>query len=90
MRDLGLGSIYHDLGTAVPRRESTKRFILRCERCTMELLRKRRPTAAVSCGRCSGRRYDPRYPLRLYEIVAMRPADEPGQAAHRFPKGDPR
>lgn len=85
MRDVGLRSIYHDLGTAVPRRESAKRFILRCDRCTMELLRKRRPSAPVSCGRCSSRRYDARYPLRIYEIVEMRPADEPAVAAHRLP-----
>jgi predicted SprT family Zn-dependent metalloprotease len=75
MQELGLGSIYHDLGSAVPRRESTKRFILRCDRCTMELLRKRRPQANVSCGRCSGRRFDPRYPLRVLEVTETREVD---------------
>jgi len=75
MRELGLQSIYHDLGSALPRRESTRRFILRCEKCTMELLRKRRPAANVSCGRCGRRRFDPRYPLRVFEVVEMRELD---------------
>jgi predicted SprT family Zn-dependent metalloprotease len=75
MRELGLGSIYHELGSALPRRESTRRFILRCERCTMEVLRKRRPPTNVSCGRCSGRRFDPRFPLRVFEVVELREAD---------------
>jgi predicted SprT family Zn-dependent metalloprotease len=84
MRELGLTSIYHDLGSAAPRRESTTRFILRCDRCTMELLRKRRPLANVSCGRCSGRRFDLRYPLRVFEVLETREV-EPAQprAANR-------
>lgn len=82
MRQLGLGSIYHDLGSAAPRRESPKRFILRCDRCTMELLRKRRPPQLVSCGRCSRNRYDPRYPLRVLEIVEVRDAELNRSAAH--------
>jgi hypothetical protein len=69
MRELGLTSIYHDLGSALPRKESTRRFILRCDRCTLEVLRKRRPPANVSCGRCSRRTYDPRYQLRVLEVV---------------------
>ncbi len=85
MRELGLTSIYHDLGSAAPRRETLKRFILRCDRCTLELLRKRRPAQLVSCGRCSGRRYDPRYPLRVLEIVEIRDADNGERAAHRIP-----
>jgi predicted SprT family Zn-dependent metalloprotease len=72
MRELGLSSIYHDLGSAGVRRESQKRFILRCDRCKLELLRKRRPPAAISCGRCSRRRYDARYPIRVLEIVELR------------------
>ena len=72
MRELGLDSIYHDLGSALPRRESAKRFILRCDRCTMELLRKRRPPSTVSCGRCSRRRFDPRYTLRVFEVLEIR------------------
>jgi predicted SprT family Zn-dependent metalloprotease len=69
MRELGMDSIYHDMGSAAPRTESARRFILRCDRCTMEVLRKRRPSANVSCGRCSGRRFDPRYPLRVFEVT---------------------
>ena len=72
MRELGLRSIYHDLGSAVPRNPSTKRFILRCERCGMEVLRRRRPPGTVSCGRCSGRRFDARYPLTVLEVVEVR------------------
>jgi predicted SprT family Zn-dependent metalloprotease len=75
MRALGLHSIHHDLGSALPRRESSKRFILRCGTCTMELLRKRRPPANVSCGRCSGRRFDPRYVLRVFEVIELREAE---------------
>jgi len=82
MAELGLQSIYHELGTAVPRRESAKRFILRCDRCTLELLRKRRPGAQVSCGRCSRRRFDPRYRLRVLEIVETRDLSDEVRAAH--------
>ncbi|MBV8688616.1 MAG: SprT-like domain-containing protein, partial [Candidatus Eremiobacteraeota bacterium] len=73
MRECGLTSIYHDMGNAGPAKESRQRFILRCERCTAELLRKRKPLAPVSCGRCSPRRYDPRFPLTIYEVVEIRP-----------------
>ena len=83
MRDLGLTSIYHDLGSAAPKRESTKRFILRCDRCTLEVLRKRRPPATVSCGRCSGRRFDPRYVLRVFEVVEVRDVALEARAALR-------
>jgi predicted SprT family Zn-dependent metalloprotease len=83
MNELGLGSIYHDLGTATPRRESTRRFILRCDRCTLELLRKRRPPANVSCGRCSRRTYDPRYPLRVMEVLETRDVSDEPRAAQR-------
>jgi predicted SprT family Zn-dependent metalloprotease len=65
MRELGLKSIYHDLGTAKPFNESTKRYILRCEKCTMELLRKRKPPANAACARC-------RKPLTTFEVVEMR------------------
>ncbi len=81
MRELGLTSIYHDLGSALPRRESTKRFILRCDRCTMEVLRKRKPPAPVSCGRCSRRAFDARYALRVLEIVELREVETPLRAA---------
>lgn len=83
LREVGLQSIYHDLGSAAPRRESTKRFILRCDRCTLEVLRKRRPPGLVSCGRCSRRSYDPRYQLRVFEVLATRDVGERSRAAHR-------
>ncbi len=83
LREVGLQSIYHDLGSAAPRRESTKRFILRCDRCTLEVLRKRRPPVLVSCGRCSRRRYDPRYRLRVFEVLQTRDVGESSRAAHR-------
>lgn len=82
MRALGLTSIFHDLGSATPRRESTKRFILRCDACTLEILRKKKPPALVSCGRCSRRSYDPRYQLRVLEVVETRELSE-SRAAHR-------
>lgn len=71
MRECGLTSIYHDLGSVAPAAESRKRYILRCARCATELLRKLRPRQAVSCARCSRRRYDPRFPLTVYEIVEL-------------------
>jgi predicted SprT family Zn-dependent metalloprotease len=82
MDELGLQSIYHDLGAAAPRRESNRRFILRCDRCRLELLRKRRPPGHVSCGRCSRRRFDARYRLRVLEIVETRDVSEEARAAH--------
>jgi len=82
MRELGLRSIYHELGTALPRRESSKRFILRCESCKMELLRKKKPPVYVSCGRCSRRKYDPRYRLRVFEILETRDVGDESRAAH--------
>lgn len=72
MRELGLRSIYHDLGKAAPLNESTKRYILRCEKCALELLRRRLPSAAMSCGRCSKRGYDPRFPLTVLEVLETR------------------
>ena len=82
MDELGLGSIYHDLGTASPRRESNRRFILRCDRCTLELLRRRRPPGPISCGRCSRKRFDSRYRLRVLEILETREVNEEARAAH--------
>jgi len=81
MRELGLTSIYHDLGSALPRRESAKRFVLRCDRCTMEVLRKKKPGAPVACGRCSRGRFDPRYVLRVFEVLEMRELEAPARAA---------
>jgi predicted SprT family Zn-dependent metalloprotease len=77
MRDLGLRSIYHDLGTAKPFNESAKRYILRCEQCTMELLRKRKPPAHLMCARC-------RKSLSVFEIVELREVT-PAKAASRMP-----
>jgi predicted SprT family Zn-dependent metalloprotease len=77
MRELGLSSIYHDLGRATPLNESTKRYILRCEKCTMEVLRKKRPAPNLLCARC-------RKPLVAFEVLEMRPV-ELGRAALRRP-----
>jgi predicted SprT family Zn-dependent metalloprotease len=71
LRECGLSSIYHDLGNAPPLRESTKRYILRCEHCGLEALRRSRPSKPSSCARCNKRRFDPRFPLTVYEIVEM-------------------
>ena len=65
MRELGLRSIYHDLGTAKPFNAGTKRYILRCEKCTMEVLRKRKPPANLMCARC-------RKALTVFEVVELR------------------
>ena len=75
MREIGLRSIYHDLGKAAPLSESTKRYILRCEKCLMEVLRKRKPSPNVVCARC-------RKALVAFEITAMEPV-ELVRAAHR-------
>lgn len=72
LRECGLTSIYHDLGSARPLRESSKRYILRCEQCGFEALRRSRPSKPSSCGRCNKRRFDARFPLTIYEIVEMR------------------
>lgn len=72
MRQCGMTSIYHDLGNARPLAESSKRYILRCEKCALEILRRRLPAAAMSCGRCSKRGYDSRFPLTVFEVVETR------------------
>lgn len=72
LRECGLHSIYHELGNVGPLKESTKRYILRCERCSFEVLRRARPRRPSSCPRCNKRRFDERYPLAIYEIVEMR------------------
>jgi predicted SprT family Zn-dependent metalloprotease len=69
MRDCGLTSIYHDLGNARPRSESAKRYILRCEHCSFEVLRRRWPGRPVSCPRCNKQRFDARFPLTIYEVT---------------------
>jgi predicted SprT family Zn-dependent metalloprotease len=75
MRELGLASIYHDLGSAAPLNPSTKRYLLRCEKCGMEVLRRRKPPANLVCAR-------DRRPLTVFEITEMREV-EPARAAHR-------
>ena len=65
MRELGLSSIYHDLGTAAPLVENPKRYLLRCEHCRREGLRKRKPPAGMRCGHC-------RRAIVAFEVVEMR------------------
>jgi predicted SprT family Zn-dependent metalloprotease len=72
LRECGLHSIYHDLGSAAPLKESHRRYILRCDRCSFEVLRRSRPRAAASCPRCNKSRFDERFPLTIYEVVEMR------------------
>lgn len=69
MRELGLSSIYHDLGTAPPLSENPKRYILRCQHCLREVLRKRRPPVGARCAHC-------RRAIVVFEIVEMRQLDE--------------
>ncbi|HEY5257824.1 MAG TPA: SprT-like domain-containing protein [Candidatus Baltobacteraceae bacterium] len=69
MRDCGITSIYHDLGNVRPLTESSRRYILRCEHCGNEALRKRLPGKPVSCSRCNPRRFDPRYPLTILQVT---------------------
>lgn len=72
LRECGLSSIYHELGNVAPIKESSKRFILRCERCAFEVLRRGVPRRPSSCPRCNKRRFDPRYPLTIYELTELR------------------
>jgi predicted SprT family Zn-dependent metalloprotease len=65
MRELGLSSIYHDLGTAPPLKGSAKRYIIRCEKCGLEALRKRKPPAGARCARC-------RRGITVHEVVETR------------------
>ena len=71
MRELGLASIYHDLGRIRQPRPQARRILLRCGACGVELLRARKPNCDVSCARCSGRRFDRRYLMR---VVVLPPA----------------
>ncbi len=74
MRELGLRSIYHDLGTTRPARRIAYRFMLRCERCSMEVGRMKRPRRSVSCARCGGSRYNERFRLRVIALDVPRAA----------------
>lgn len=71
MRQCGLTSIYHDLGNVRPLNESSKRYILRCEHCAFEVLRRKRPGKPASCPRCDKARFNPKFPLTIYEITGM-------------------
>ncbi len=71
-KELGLGSIYHDLGSVRALNESSKRYIFRCEHCGYEILRKRMPNKPISCGRCNKQRFDKRFPLTIYEVMETR------------------
>jgi predicted SprT family Zn-dependent metalloprotease len=71
MRECGLTSIYHDLGNVRPLSESSKRYVLRCEHCAFEVLRRKKPGKPASCPRCDKRRFNPKFPLNIYEITAM-------------------
>ncbi|MDQ2865693.1 MAG: SprT-like domain-containing protein [Candidatus Eremiobacteraeota bacterium] len=71
LRECGLTSIYHDLGNVAPRAEAGRRYILRCEQCSFEVLRRKRPGKAASCPHCNKRRFDPRFPLTILEITAV-------------------
>jgi predicted SprT family Zn-dependent metalloprotease len=85
MREVGLTSIYHAL--PVRRRRSTARYVLTCPRCAVELIRRRRPGAAVSCARCAPRGYDPRVRMKVRKIERERQAEA---AARRNDDGCPR
>jgi predicted SprT family Zn-dependent metalloprotease len=76
MRELGLPSIYHDMGKVAPRTESPRRYILRCEKCAMEVLRKRKPQPHLMCARC-------RKVLVVFEVTEMRQIDTLQRAANR-------
>ena len=72
LRECGITSIYHDLGNVRPLAESHKRYIFRCEHCAFEVLRRKRPSKPASCPRCNKRRFDPRFPLTIYEVLETR------------------
>jgi predicted SprT family Zn-dependent metalloprotease len=71
LRECGLTSIYHDLGNVRPFNESSKRYVLRCEHCGFEVLRRKKPGKPASCPRCDKRRFNPKFPLTIYEITGL-------------------
>ncbi len=71
MRELGIDSIYHDMGNAAPRKESAMRFIL------ARPLPARTPAQAPPDPQFLVRALQrpplrPRYPLRVFEITDVR------------------
>lgn len=89
LRECGLDSIYHELGNVRPLRESGRRFILRCEQCAFEVLRKRKPSQPTSCPRCNKQRFDARYPLAIVEIVETRVVGDTVNALRAAARGTP-
>jgi predicted SprT family Zn-dependent metalloprotease len=83
MRECGITSVYHDLGNARPLNEARQRYILRCEQCGFETLRRRKPNRASSCPRCNKRRFDPRFPLTIYEVIGTKVVGSTLRAANR-------
>jgi predicted SprT family Zn-dependent metalloprotease len=84
-RECGLGSIYHDMGSVGAVSASTKRYILRCEQCAFEVLRRKKPGKPASCPRCDARRFNARFPLTIYEITGMEVVGETvTRAAHKL------
>jgi predicted SprT family Zn-dependent metalloprotease len=81
MRELGLRSIYHEMGVAREFDANAKRYILRCDHCATELLRKRRPPADTSCARCGRGRFNARFLLKVYEVSGIREIPAAGAIA---------
>ena len=71
LRETGLQSIYHELGNVRPFNESSVRYILRCEQCGFEALRKKKPGKPASCPRCDKCRFNPRFPLAILKITGL-------------------
>jgi predicted SprT family Zn-dependent metalloprotease len=90
LRQCGIKSIYHDLGSVAPLKESGKRYILRCEHCTFEVLRRSRPRRPASCPRCNKRSFDARYPLTVLEVVELRAAGTTLDGARAAREGEKR
>jgi predicted SprT family Zn-dependent metalloprotease len=89
LRECGLTSIYHDLGNVRPLTESSKRYILRCEHCAFEILRKKRPGKPASCPRCDKRRFNAKFPLSIYEVVETKLIGDTVEGLKASSKGRP-
>lgn len=70
MREVGLPTIYHPL--PVPRRRSSRRYLLECPRCRAKLMRRRSPGVRVSCARCSPKRFDSRVEMIVRALSRRR------------------